>query len=58
VVVIIRERGGNWIPGSVRNRTPSRFIHPRSSPKKAQRFVRMSVMGWLHERFEMKRINH
>jgi hypothetical protein len=58
VVVIIRERR-KFGPRRVRFGEPSRFIHPRSHRQGHGCECRESG-AWdnLHERFEMKRINH
>lgn len=60
VVVVIRERGGNTLPGVFRNEGDAlAFITQRVSKETAE--VHADEAGsWnaLHERFEMRRINH
>ena len=59
VVVVVWERGGNSVPAVFNSEKSGRFVHSRPDREGNGRARRRSgIMGNLHERFEVKRINH
>jgi hypothetical protein len=58
VVVIVRDRGGNSVPCRLRNGKPSRRVSLRGSRREQLSMREAASWDNLHERFEVKRINH
>ncbi|MGE0829105.1 MAG: IS1595 family transposase [Hyphomonadaceae bacterium] len=59
VVVVIRERGGNSLPGVFRNEADAlAFIRQRVAKETVVHADEANSWNALHERFEMRRINH
>ncbi len=59
VVVVIRERGGNTLPGVFRNEADAlAFITQRVAKETVVHADEATAWHALHERFEMRRINH
>ena len=59
VVVVIRERGGNTLPGVFRSEAEALgFIRSNVAPKTALYADEAAAWDALHARFELRRINH
>ena len=59
MVVIVRERGGNSVPAVFDSESrAASFIRARIAKGTVVHADEGGSLGYLHERFEVKRINH